>query len=233
MSYDRKAMAKALCLYAVTDRAWTKTESLSKSGTLSLYQQVEQALRGGVTLVQLREKNMQREAFLREAYDLCKLCHQYGVPLIVNDDVEAALESGADGVHVGQEDMTAVKARALLGKDKILGVSAHSVEEAKLAEAAGADYLGVGAVFGTATKKDAHPIPHQIVRQICQSVSIPVVAIGGVTKENLSQLAGSGVKGVALVSAIFGAKEIEEECKKLLALSKKMVYGEGAFCGIK
>lgn len=214
MSFDREAMAAALCLYAVTDRSWKPD--------MPLYRQVELALKGGVTMVQLREKNLSKKEFLEEAYRLKKLCRIYQVPLIINDDVEIALESDADGVHVGQEDMAAQRARCLLGPDKILGVSVHSVEEAREAEAAGADYLGVGAAFGSATKKDAKPIDRRTMRAICQAISIPVVAIGGITKGNLKQLAGTGVKGVALISAIFAAENIAEECSELLNLSRQM-----------
>ena len=218
-NFDRNAVAAALRLYAVTDRAWS-----GQKGAEILYRQVEQAIRGGVTLVQLREKNIGKTDFLKEAKNLVRLCHSYGVPLIINDSVEVAVESGADGVHVGQEDMEAEEVRGILGRNKILGVSAHSLEEAKRAEAAGADYLGVGAVFGSRTKKDASPVSYEILRQICENVSIPVVAIGGITKGNLNRLAGSGVQGVALVSAIFGAGDIEEECRELAFLSEKMIF---------
>ncbi len=203
-----------LRLYAVTDRAWT--------GRQSLYEQVESALRGGATCVQLREKELDEVHFAREAADLRKLCGQYGVPFIVNDNVELALWCHADGVHVGQSDMEAAKVRARIGRDRILGVTAKTVEQARLAEAAGADYLGTGAMFGSATKKDAIPLSKEMLRQICAAVSIPVVAIGGICRENIMELAGSGAAGVAVVSGIFAAEDIEAECRLLKELSERM-----------
>ena len=201
---------KDLLLYAVTDQTWT--------GKLSLYEQVQQAIEGGITCLQLREKNMSEDKFLQEA-------KEKQIPFIVNDDVEVAVKTGADGVHIGQSDMDGAKARALLGPDKILGISARTVEQAQKAQADGADYLGVGAVFHTSTKKDAHAVDFQTLKQICQSVSIPVVAIGGISKENLLQLKGSGVCGVALVSAVFAAEDIRKECRELHRLSSEMVEG--------
>lgn len=204
-------------LYAVTDRAWT--------GEKTLYEQVEAALKGGVTCVQLREKDLPREEIREEAVQLCSLCRRYGVPFLINDDVELAVECGADGVHVGQKDMEAGRARALLGEDKILGVSARTVEQALEAQKNGADYLGVGAVFSTSTKPDAKALPHETLRDICDAVSIPVVAIGGIKKENMLQLSGCGADGVALVSAIFSAQDIESECRTLRAMSEEMTKG--------
>lgn len=208
---------KDLLLYAVTDQTWT--------GKLSLYEQVQQAIDGGITCLQLREKNMSEEDFLQEAKEIGALCKEKQIPFIVNDDVEVAVKTGADGVHIGQSDMDGAKARALLGPDKILGISARTVEQARKAQADGADYLGVGAVFHTSTKKDAHAVDFQTLKQICQSVSIPVVAIGGISKENLLQLKGSGVCGVALVSAVFAAEDIRKECRELHRLSSEMVEG--------
>lgn len=205
----------AMLLYAVTDRAWTGKQTLS--------QQVEAALRGGATCVQLREKELDEASFLQEALELKALCEGYGVPFIVNDAVEIAIESKADGIHVGQKDMEAGNVRALVGEGTIIGVSAQTVEQAVAAEKAGADYLGVGAVFPTTTKLDAAEVSYETLMAICEAVSIPVVAIGGINKENLLALSGTGVDGVALVSAIFGAEKITEECKELKALSKKMV----------
>ena len=204
-----------LLLYAVTDSRWT--------GVQTLYEQVEAALRGGVTCVQLREKHLGREAFLTEALEMKALCHRYGVPLLINDSVDIALAAQADGVHVGQSDMEAASARALLGPDRIVGVTARTVEQAKAAQAAGASYLGSGAVFGSATKEDARPLDHAVLRQITQAVSIPVVAIGGITEENLPRLHGTGVDGAALVSTIFSAPDIEAKCRELKALSREMV----------
>ena len=194
-------------MYAVTDRAWV--------GKQTLYEQVEAALRGGVTCVQLREKELDEAAFLAEAKELKTLCQSYGVPLIINDNVAVALAADADGVHVGQSDMQAKDVRALLGPDKILGVTAKTVEQALAAQNAGADYLGTGAFFVTDTKKDALPITHEIARAITDSVDIPVTGIGGITVENLDTLQGLGLDGVALVSAIFSAQDIEQRCREL------------------
>lgn len=211
MKCDRQAMR----LYAVTDRAWV--------GRQTLPEQVEAALKGGATCVQLREKELDGAAFLEEAKVLAALCRRYGVPLIINDNVEVALASGADGVHVGQDDLTVEQVRCLAGDRLIVGVSAHSVEQALAAQAGGADYLGVGAVFTTATKSDAHVLPRETLAAICRAVDIPVVAIGGIGEDNLLQLAGTGVDGAALVSAIFSAPDIEGQCRKLRALSERMV----------
>ncbi|MCI8765774.1 MAG: thiamine phosphate synthase [Lachnospiraceae bacterium] len=210
-----KCNKKHMLLYAVTDRAWV--------GKQSLYQQVEAALKGGVTCVQLREKELDEARFLQEARDICALCHQYKVPFIVNDNVDIAIACGADGVHVGQEDMEAGKVRRRVGDAMILGVSAHTVEEARQAVRDGADYLGVGAVFPTNTKTDAGQMSNETLRAICGAVNVPIVAIGGINQNNIGKLAGSGVGGVALVSAIFSAKDIEGTCRELRALSEKMV----------
>ena len=210
-----RCMDERLRLYAVTDRAWTGRQTLSE--------QVEAALRGGVTLVQLREKAMERDAFREEALEIKALCHRYGVPLILNDDVALALEIGADGVHVGQSDMRADDVRARVGKGMIVGVTAKTVEQALAAQAAGADYLGSGAVFGTSTKADAKPMSLETLRSICAAVDIPVVAIGGVNRGNISRLAGTGVCGAAVVSGIFAAQDIERECRELRALAEEIV----------
>lgn len=210
-SFDVK---KAMLLYAVTDRSWL--------GEQTLYQQVKQALSGGATCIQLREKDLDQEEFLREALEIRDLCRSFDVPFIINDNVELAIQCNADGVHVGQSDMQAGKVRQLIGPDKILGVSAQTMEQAKLAEENGADYLGVGAVFPTATKDDAKPVAHETLRKIADSVSIPICAIGGINKENLPQLSGTGIDGVALVSAIFASKDIEAECRRLRLLCETM-----------
>ena len=202
-------------LYAVTDRAWT--------GRQTLYEQVEDALRGGVTCVQLREKTLAKDAFLREAVELGALCRRYGVPFLINDDVEIALKSGADGVHVGQEDMAAREARRLLGPDKIVGVSAHTTAEAVKAERDGADYLGVGAVFHTDTKTDVSAMPLSTLRDIRGAVRIPIVAIGGISLENVGRLAGSGVDGIAVVSALFAAKNVREAAERLRAAAARQI----------
>ena len=189
-----------LLLYAVTDRAWT--------GKQSLDEQVEEALQGGVTLVQLREKRLSKEQLIEEARRITALCHRYGVPLIVNDDYEAALAAGADGVHVGIEDAPVVAIRARAGKNFIIGATAKTVEQAQRAEREGADYLGVGAVFPSPTKQSAIRITNEQLREICASVTIPAVAIGGITQKNVASLQGGGMAGIAVVSAIFGADDI-------------------------
>ena len=210
-----KSDKKHMLLYAVTDRAWT--------GKQTLYQQVEAALRGGVTCVQLREKDLYEALFLQEARELRGLCRQYKVPFIVNDNVDIAIACKADGVHVGQEDLAAGEVRRWIGDEMILGVSVHTVEEARQAVRDGADYLGLGAVFPTSTKTDADPMSREILRAICDAVDVPVVAIGGINRDNLLRLAGSGVDGVALVSAIFSAEDVEGACRDLRALSEEMV----------
>lgn len=204
-----------MLLYAVTDRAWT--------GRQTLCEQVEAALRGGVSCVQLREKELDEAAFLQEARDIGALCRRYGVPFLVNDNVEIAVACGADGVHVGQEDMAAGEVRRRVGENLILGVSVHTVEEARQAVRDGADYLGLGAVFPTSTKGDAEEMSPETLKAICDAVEVPVVAIGGINRDNLLQLAGSGVDGVALVSAIFSAGDIEGTCRELRKLAEEMV----------
>lgn len=210
-----KCDKKYMLLYAVTDRAWV--------GKQSLYEQVESALKGGATCVQLREKELDDDEFLAEAIEICALCKEYSVPFFVNDNVDVAIKCHADGVHVGQEDMTASKVREKIGGDMMLGVSVHTVEEALEAVKSGADCLGVGAMFSTSTKTDADVLPKETLRDICAAVDIPVVAIGGISESNIMQLSGTGVDGVALVSAIFGAEDIESECRTLKALSENMV----------
>ena len=210
-----KCDKKAMLLYAVTDRAWV--------GRQSLYEQVESALKGGATCVQLREKELDDEAFLNEAVEISALCRRYGVPFFINDNVEIAIRCHADGIHVGQEDMEAAQVRRKVGDNMIIGVSVHSVEEALEAVKNGADCLGVGAMFSTSTKTDVSILPKETLRDICAAVDIPVVAIGGIGRSNISQLSGTGVDGVALVSAIFAADDIESECRILRKLSEEMV----------
>ncbi len=211
MNCDKNIML----LYAVTDRAWV--------GEKTLYQQVEEALKGGATCLQLREKDLSNEAFLAEAFEIKDLCKEYQVPFIINDNVEVAVKCDADGIHVGQHDMAAQNVRAKIGDKMLLGVSAQTVEQAILAERSGADYLGVGAVFATSTKADADTVSHDTLKEICAAVSIPVVAIGGIYHHNILALKGTGVDGVALVSAIFASKDITAACKELKALSQEMV----------
>ena len=208
----KEKLAEYLQLYAITDRHWL--------GDRSLIDVVRESLDGGVTFLQLREKELDDEHFYEEAVRLKAVAEEYDVPFIINDNVDVALKSDADGVHVGQNDMEAGNVRALLGPDKILGVSAQTVEQAILAEERGADYLGVGAVFPTGSKDDAIEVPHETLKAICEAVSIPVVAIGGITCANTIELAGSGICGISVISAIYAAKDIRgaaEELKKAVS----------------
>lgn len=210
-----KCDKKDLLLYAVTDRRWLNGKRL--------VDQVEEAIQGGVTFVQIREKDLDPEKFLEEAEELKALCEKYKVPFVINDNVEIAAEIGADGVHVGQSDMEAGDVRAKLGPDKIIGVSAQTVEHALLAEKHGADYLGVGAVFATGSKDDAKEVEHETLKAICEAVKIPVIAIGGITKENVRELAGSGICGIAVISAIFAQEDVKEASKELCERTKEML----------
>ena len=210
-----KCDKKDLLLYAVTDRSWL--------GEQTLFEQVEEALKGGATFIQLREKELDDESFLAEAIEIQKLCRQYRVPFVINDNVEIARKINADGVHVGQSDMEAGDVRAILGEDKILGVSAQTVAQAVLAEQRGADYLGVGAVFHTGSKADADDVSHETLKAICEAVRIPVVAIGGIGKHNVLQLKGSGIDGIAVISAIFASKDIQKATAELKALAERAV----------
>jgi len=206
---------KDLLLYVVTDRSWLGSESLESA--------VEKALIGGATFVQLREKELEPEKFLEEAKGIKKLCKKYHVPFVVNDNVNIAIEVDADGVHVGQKDMEAGCVRELIGRDKILGVSAQTVEQAVLAEKRGADYLGVGAVFHTDSKADADYVSYETLKAICKAVSIPVVAIGGISRDNIMELSGSGICGIAVISAIFAQPDILKATSELKDLTKRMV----------
>lgn len=210
MKVDNKAMT----LYAVTDRTWAKE--------VTLMEQVKQALEGGITFLQLREKHLSEDEFMKEAKEMKELAKKYQVPFVINDNIRIAKEVDADGVHIGQDDMSVEEARKLLGEDKIIGVSAHNVKEALKAEKGGANYLGVGAVCATTTKQDANVVSKEEIKKICESVDIPVVAIGGIKKDNIMTLKGTNVDGVAVVSAIFGAKNIKEDTKKLLKTVEKM-----------
>jgi len=213
-----KCAKEIMLLYAVTDRTWL--------GEQTLYQQVESALQGGVTCLQLREKDLPEQEFLAEALEIGALCRKYQVPFIINDNVNVAIGCQADGVHIGQGDIQVEEARRLIGPDMLLGVSAQTVEQARSAVAAGADYLGVGAVFPTATKDDAKAVSGDTLAAICGAVDVPVVAIGGINKENILQLQGTNVDGAALVSAIFSAEDITAECVSLRKLAERMVYGD-------
>ncbi len=210
-----KCAKEELLLYAVTDRSWL--------GESTLYQQVRDALEGGATFIQLREKELETEAFLEEAREIKALCKKYQVPFVINDSVEIALAVDADGVHVGQSDMEAGDVRRRLGEDKIIGVSAQTVEQALLAQKHGADYLGVGAVFPTGSKSDAIEVDMETVKAICGAVNIPVIAIGGIGAGNVMELAGSGICGIAVISAIYGQKDIKKASEELKTATKKMV----------
>jgi len=212
---NRDKLAESLLLYAVTDRHWL--------GDRSLYDVVRESLDGGVSFLQLREKDLDDAHFYEEAVALQALAREYNVPFVVNDNVDIALRMDADGVHVGQSDMEAGDVRALLGPDKILGVSAQTVEQAVLAEQRGADYLGVGAVFPTGSKDDAEDVSFETLKAICDAVSIPVVAIGGITLANTPQLAGSGICGIAVISAIFAQQDIKEASAELRLVTQAMV----------
>lgn len=204
-----------MLLYVITDRTWV--------GESSLTTQVEEALKGGATFIQLREKNLPFDEFLNQAKEIKNLVGKYNVPFVINDNVEIAIKSNADGVHIGQNDMDAKEVRKLIGKDKILGVSANTVEDAKLAEENGADYIGVGAVCKTNTKEDANVISMDVVKDICKTVSIPVVAIGGINEDTAMALKGSGVDGICCISAVFGKENIYEATKHLHKLAKEIV----------
>ena len=204
-----------LVLYAVTDRSWLGEETL--------YSQVEKALKGGATFIQLREKKMDEGSFLEEAKEIQKLCRQYQVPFVINDNVDIAARIDADGVHVGQSDMEAGDVRKKLGPDKIIGVSAQTVEQALRAQEHGADYLGVGAVFPTGSKEDATEVSHETLKAICDAVDIPVIAIGGINSGNVSELRGTGICGVAVISAIFAKKDICAAAAELKKQVKEML----------
>ncbi len=206
-----KITKKDVLLYAVT------------GSSASLYDAVEQALKGGVTCLQLREKNKSTDEFLKEALSLKPLCASYGVPFIINDSLDIALKSDADGIHIGQSDGSPADIRKILGEDKIIGVTAHNLVEALKAEKEGADYLGVGAAFPTGSKDDANVIKHEVYRQICDAVKIPVVAIGGIDKDNITMLSGSGISGIAVISAVFSQDNIQKAAAELKSLADKMV----------
>ena len=220
MKFTKDEIRKAMLLYAVTDQMWLKEGE-------KLADVVETVLQNGATFLQIREKDLAEDAFEAEAERLKTLCAQHGVPFVVNDSVEIALQCEADGVHVGQSDIKGRDIRAIIGPDKILGISAGTVEEAVAAEKAGADYIGVGAVFPTDTKKNATPMTMELLKEIVSSMSIPVVAIGGISADNILQLSGSGVDGVAVVSAIFAAEDPGKATADLLKLAEEMVVSNG------
>lgn len=208
-----KVREESLLLYAVTDRHWL--------GEKTLKEQVKEALDGGATFIQLREKQMDREAMRAEALEIRDLCRSYHVPFVLDDDVELALEVDADGVHVGQSDMEAGEVRQRIGEGKILGVSAQTVKQALLAQERGADYLGVGAVFPTSSKDDAREVEHETLREICEAVDIPVIAIGGITRDNVAELSGTGIVGIAVISAIFAQPDVRAAAEDLRAQTKR------------
>lgn len=207
-----------LLLYVVTDRTWLNGKSLES--------EVEKICKAGATLIQLREKEIRNEAFLEEAKKIKAVTDRYQIPMVINDNIEVAKALDAHGVHIGQSDMAAEKARRILGKNKIIGISAGNLEEALKAEKNGADYIGVGAMFHTDTKQDATSVTLQQIKEITEKIHIPVVAIGGINKDNVLKLCGSGVDGIAVISAIFAEKNVEEATKNMLQLAQRMVRNE-------
>lgn len=205
-----------LLFYVVTDRSW--------EGKQTLYEQVEDALKGGATIVQLREKKIEEAEFVQEALQIKELCHRYDVPLIINDNVDVALKSGADGVHVGIEDTPVSDIRRRVPDDFIIGATCKTVEQAQIAMKAGADYMGVGAVFPSPTKKNAIRITGEQLKTICSSVSIPAVAIGGIDLENVMEIKGCGMAGIAVVSAVFSSDDIQEAAVRLKEKAKEVVF---------
>ena len=213
--FSKEEIKKSMCLYAVTDSMWL--------GNRTLPEVVKEALEGGATFLQIREKNLVYPEFVKLATEVKAVTDAYHIPYVVDDDVELAKEIDADGVHIGQSDLALVEARRVLGPDKIIGVSAHSVAEAIEAERNGADYLGVGSVFTTSTKLDAESVSKATLKEICEAVSIPVVAIGGIQKDNMLQLKGTKVDGVAVVSAIFAAPDVRQAAKELRMTADELV----------
>ena len=213
MRLDKKYMH----LYAVTDRAWTENKTL--------YEQLKEALESGVTCVQLREKNLDEDSFIEEAKKISQLCKQYNIPFIVNDNLNVAIASNADGIHIGQDDMELKDVRRIVGEDMIIGVPVHTVDEAVSAQRNGADYIGLGAVFETSTKNDVGILTYETLKSICEAVNIPKVAIGGINSKNILKLKGSGIDGVAVVSAIFGAADIKKATKELYNLASELIEG--------
>ena len=214
MKLDKQTIKNAMLVYAVTDRRWSEEKPL--------IDQIEDALKGGATCILLRENDLDPVSFLEEAFVVKKLCNSYNVPFIVNDSLEIALKVGADGVHIKQNEEELRNIKKIVGDEIVVGVSVKTVEQGKMAELGGADYLGVGAVFPTSTKLDADFVSKETLKEICSSVNIPVTAIGGITKENMLSLKGTGIDGVALASAIFASKDIEKECAELKKIAKEV-----------
>lgn len=210
-----KVNKESMLVYAITDRHWT--------GEKTLEQQVDEVLKNGATFLQIREKNMPHDELVKEAVLIKEIAKKYNVPVVIDDDIYAVIESGVDGVHIGQKDMDYIEARKLLGDDKIIGMTAPSVELAKKAEKLGADYIGAGAVFNTSTKKDTKPLELSTLKEICSSISIPVVAIGGIDHSNVRKLNGTDIDGVAVISALFGADDPGEATRELVSIMKDVV----------
>jgi len=206
---------KSLLLYAITDRTWLKERTLPEA--------VEEAILGGATFIQLREKNLSYDEFLKAAMEVKTITDKYRVPFVINDNVDVAAAVGADGAHIGQSDEEIRTAREKLGPDKIIGLSAGTVEEAVKAEQNGADYLGVGSIFNTSTKLDARTVSIETLKKICESVSIPVIAIGGISEDNIHELAGTGIVGISVISAIFAQDDIKDAASRLFKLTKQTV----------
>jgi thiamine-phosphate pyrophosphorylase len=204
-----------LRLYAVSDWRWLNGMTIEEI--------VEEAIEGGITMLQLRDKNSTEDEIISDAEKLLPICKAAGIPLIINDYPEIAKKCGADGVHLGLSDGSIENARKLLGDDAIIGATAHNLEEAKRAEEAGADYLGVGAAFGSSTKKNASNFNIEDYLEITSNVSIPVVAIGGINSDNISKLNGFGLAGVAVVSAIFDSDDVKKSAEKMRRLAEKLV----------
>lgn len=219
-------MDNKLILYGITDRSWIEYDcnGNKREHIMTLKEQVSIALDSGVTMLQLREKDVSEEDFLNEAIEFNTICRERNIPLIINDDIDIAIKVGASGVHLGQGDMSAVKAREMLPHDMILGVSAATVDEAIKAEESGADYIGVGDVFGTSTKENARHITTEVLTDICKSVNIPAVAIGGITYNNVSELSGTGISGIAVISAIFSKPDISKAVKELKSKVLEILY---------
>ena len=205
-----KFTKESLKLYVITDRSWI--------GNRSMPEEVEKTLKSGATCLQIREKNISYDEYVSKSIELRKICNKYNVPFIVNDNIEVALASGADGVHVGQKDILNKNVRSIIGSDKILGISANSIELAIAAEKAGADYIGVGSIQISPTKGESKILSTEYVNEICNSVSIPVVAIGGINEQNILRLKGIGIAGVAVISAVFGKEDVAEATYKLRKL---------------
>lgn len=213
--FETEYIRKHMCLYAVTDESWLGGRTLEAC--------VEEALIGGATFVQLRSKNGFISSGEDTAYRIKNLCKKHGAPFVINDDVDFAQKINADGIHIGQDDISCINARLLLGHEKIIGVSVHTTEQACVAQAEGADYLGVGALFSTATKSDSSLVSLEVLTAICEAVTIPVVAIGGLNEKTIPQLIGTGIDGVAVVSALFASQDICGAAKQLRSLADEVL----------